>query len=262
MAKAIQKELHLRQNYLSNESLETIYFGGGTPSLLNVSILQNFLIAINKLFKVDKNPEITLEANPDDLSIKYLQGLRKIGFNRLSIGIQSFNDGMLKQINRKHNAQQAVQCVLNAQKVGFRNINIDLIYGLPGLTTSDWKQTLKKAFELNIQHISAYHLTIEPNTAFNHFNKRGMISLPSENESLQQFNMLINETEKKGFQHYEISNFALPGFHSKHNTSYWMQKKYLGVGPSAHSYNMISRQWNVSNNKIYIDNINSIIFIA
>lgn len=253
LLKALEQEIVSRRNYLNKETINTIYFGGGTPSILEIKELETILNLIHTNYSISNDPEITLEANPDDLKLSYLRQLKEIGFNRLSIGIQSFEDDKLKQLNRRHTADEAIDSIKNAQKVGFDNINIDLIYGLPGLSGVQWLKNLHKAFDLNIQHISAYHLGIEPKTAFSNFVKKGKIVLPKENESLEQFNILLEEMEKTGFIHYEISNFGKENFYSKHNTNYWLQQKYIGIGPSAHSFNLISRQWNIANNVKYIE---------
>ncbi len=254
---ALVKEIELRKNYLSDELIETIYFGGGTPSILDFRQINMLISAIYNNFKVNDNPEITLEANPDDLSLDCLQELMdNSSVNRLSIGIQSFHDEDLKLMNRRHSSVQAVESVQYAQKTGFTNISIDLIYGLPGLTSDKWISNLKRAFGLNIQHISAYHLTFEPGTLFHRYLNEGSISQPSEDESLKQFELLTSMAEKNRFIHYEISNFAKQGYFSVHNTNYWRQKKYLGIGPSAHSYDLNSRQWNISDNDKYIEGIN------
>jgi len=254
---ALVKEIELRKNYLDNELIETIYFGGGTPSILDIRQISLIISQIYNNFKVNDNPEITLEANPDDLGMDYLQGLMNgTPVNRLSIGIQSFYDDDLKLMNRRHNSLQAAESVKNAQKTGFSNISIDLIYGLPGMTTDKWISNLQQAFTLNVQHISAYHLTFEPGTLFYRFLSEGRLSRLSEDESLKQFKVLTSLAQKNRFIHYEISNFAREGYYAVHNTNYWRQKKYLGIGPSAHSYNYNSRQWNIADNKKYIDGIN------
>lgn len=253
--KAIIKEIELRRNYLDGESIQTIYFGGGTPSLLSIFEIEEILNTIFRNFKVEKNNEITLEANPDDLSKEFLIKLKSIGINRLSIGIQSFHDNDLKLMRRLHNSEQAIKSVHWAQETGFDNISIDLIYGLPQLSILDWDQNIQKALDLKIQHISAYHLTIEEKTLFHKLYKQNKIQIPTESESLDQFKLLKEKTAEKGFVHYEISNFALDGFLSLHNTNYWMNVKYLGLGPSAHSYNLTSREWNISNLPEYLDGI-------
>ena len=253
---ALVKEIELRKNYLDNETIKTIYFGGGTPSILDIPEINLIISTICNNFKVDDNPEITLEANPDDLSRKYLQEL--IGntlINRLSIGIQSFYDDDLQLMNRRHNSLKSTESVTYARKAGYSNISIDLIYGLPGMTTDKWKSNLMQAFKLNIQHISAYHLTFEPGTEFYRLLNEGILSQLPDDESLKQFEVLIKLAQKNGFIHYEISNFAKEGYYSMHNTNYWKQKKYLGIGPSAHSYNYISRQWNIADNKKYVEGV-------
>jgi oxygen-independent coproporphyrinogen-3 oxidase len=255
--KAVSMEIDLREDYLDNESIETIYFGGGTPSVLKIDELNFITEKIQQKFIVNDSAEITLEANPDDLDASYIYELKNNTLiNRLSIGIQSFNNVELKLMNRRHNARQARQSVIEAKKAGFTNISIDLIYGIPGMTTGGWTKNLSRAMDLGIAHISAYHLTFEPGTVFyKYLNERKLIA-PSEEESLRQYEILLNMAHKKKFIHYEISNFAREGCFSRHNTNYWRQKKYMGLGPSAHSYNIVSRQWNVSDNKKYIDSIN------
>ena len=252
---AILKEIDLQKEYLGNEIIQTIYFGGGTPSILKVNQIEKILNQINKQFNVDKNREITLEANPDDLSKDYLKSIKKLGLNRLSVGIQSFSDTDLQLMKRKHTVNQSISSVKSAQDIGFNNISIDLIYGLPDLSLENWNENINKAINLNIQHISAYHLTIEPNTLFHKYYKSQKLNLPNEDESLDQFRLLKEKTAEKGFLHYEISNFAVDGFISLHNTNYWMGVRYLGLGPSAHSYNLTSRQWNIQNLPIYLDEI-------
>ena len=250
--KALIGELKLQKEYLVNESIDSIYFGGGTPSVLVIKELDLILNEICKNYTVNPKAEITLEANPDDLDINYLKNLRNSGVNRLSIGVQSFIDNHLTRMKRRHNAQKAKETIQWAQNCGFNNISADLIYGLPQMPLSEWNYNLETLMSFNVQHISAYHLTIEPNTLFNKWVKQKSINLPSDSESTKQLKLLIKETKKKGFVHYEISNFALDGFFSKHNSSYWINEKYLGVGPSAHSYNLTSRQWNISNVQRYI----------
>ncbi|MDP4185338.1 MAG: radical SAM family heme chaperone HemW [Bacteroidota bacterium] len=249
-------EILLRKSYLSEEPVETIYFGGGTPSILPIQDIKTILSLINKTFRVCPDAEITLEANPDDLNPDYCNTLIQAGINRLSIGIQSFNDKDLKLMNRRHCAQDAVDSVKNAQKAGFNNISIDLIYGLPEMKLSDWLLNLDQAFALNIQHLSAYHLTYHENTVFHQYLKKGKIKAVPEDDSFAQFNLLIEQATRHKFIHYEISNFALPGYFSRHNSSYWQNKKYLGVGPSAHSFDGHSRQWNSSDNNAYLEALN------
>jgi oxygen-independent coproporphyrinogen III oxidase len=240
-------ELKLRKNFLTDRSIETIYFGGGTPSLLDAQWVGRLIEALKQEFSVLPNAEITLEANPDDLSFAYLVNLRNVGVNRLSIGIQSFNDNILTEMNRRHRSVQAVQAVSDAQKAGFDNISVDLIYGWPGLEMPLWQHELDKIFQMKIQHISCYHLTYHENTALWNKLQQKKIQEINEDDSVAQYNELVKMTSENGFLQYEISNFSLPGFQSKHNYSYWSQKQYLGLGPSAHSFNTESRYWNVSN---------------
>lgn len=247
--------MNLQRHYLGKESVQTIYFGGGTPSLLSVEQLEKILNALYKNFNIDKNIELTLEANPENLNIDYLKGLQSLGFNRLSIGVQSFNDEDLALMRRNHDVQTAFKSVYNAKKQGFKNISIDLIYGLPHLSLKKWEHNLNKIMDMDIQHISAYHLTIEPNTLFKKWYDQNKIHLPDDKTSLEQYQLLVEKTEENGFLHYEISNFAKDGFLSLHNTNYWMDIKYLGLGPSAHSYNLTSRQWNISNLQVYLGEI-------
>lgn len=245
--KAIISELLKRRDYLQGEKIETIYYGGGTPTILNNDELSLIQQIIKNNYSISDECEITIEANPDDLSEQKLSSLLEMGFNRLSIGTQAFDDKILKQLNRRHSANQSIEAVNMAQKTGFSNINIDLIYGIPGLENDHWKSEIDKAISLNINHISAYHLTVEPGTALEILIKKQKYPKLDEEIGMQQFDMLIEELEKAGYEHYEISNFAKPEQYSKHNTNYWQRKKYLGIGPSAHSYNLESRQWNTNN---------------
>lgn len=250
------KEVEIQKNYLENEKIETLYFGGGTPSVLAFYEIEKIINQLKKFHTIDQKAEVTLEANPDDLDKDYLKEIHSIGINRLSIGVQSFIDRDLKQMRRRHSAQKAVDIITQAQDIGFNNISADLIYGLPEMGMKEWEYNIDKLLELKIQHISAYHLTIEKNTLFYKWQKSKMLNLPSEVESKEQFEKLINKTTEGGFIHYEISNFGLDGYFSKHNTNYWKNKKYLGLGPSAHSYNQKSRQWNISNVTKYIELVN------
>ena len=254
---ALCKEIELQKDYLENEKISTIYFGGGTPSLLSVDSITHIINKLNNHFKIDSDVEITIEANPDDLNYEYLKQISQTAINRLSIGIQSFDDADLLFLNRLHSAQQASETIFNARKSGLNNISIDLIYGIPGLNDEKWKQNISKAIESGVQHISAYSLTVESNTAFDLFIKKGKINAPDDETALRHFNILCDEMNKNSFIHYEISNFCKQGFESKHNSNYWKQKKYLGLGPSAHSYNLKSRQWNISNLQQYIKDIDS-----
>ena len=251
MINALVKELQLRKGELQNETVETIYFGGGTPSLLTISETQLLLDTIYKNYKVIKKPEISLEANPDDLSEKRIHDLAKTRINRLSIGIQSFFDDDLKAMNRAHSAEEAKRSLSLAIR-HFDNITIDLIYGIPTMRNDRWVENLKIAFDTGVNHISSYALTVEPKTALDNFIKKGKYPPIDEDKALQHFDILIQETAKQGFIQYEISNFGLPEHFSKHNTSYWLGKSYLGIGPSAHSYNGTHRCWNVSNNAKYV----------
>jgi oxygen-independent coproporphyrinogen-3 oxidase len=255
MILALKNELLLRKDELKNEFVETIYFGGGTPSLLNTEELQLLLNTIYCNYNVNSNPEITLEANPDDLSEEKIIELSKTPINRLSIGIQSFFDDDLKFMNRAHSAEESKKCLKVALQY-FNNITIDLIYGVPNMTNKKWVKNLKIAFDFGVPHISSYALTVEEKTALDTFIKKGKVPPVDENLALEHFNILTEETEKRGFIQYEISNFGKPNYFSKHNTSYWLGENYLGIGPSAHSFNGAERAWNVSNNAKYISSIN------
>jgi len=257
MIDAILKEIGTQQKYLEGKTLETIYFGGGTPSLLNKEELTLIINTVSENFEIIENPEITLEANPDDLTIEKLKELKAVGINRLSIGVQSFFDEHLKWMNRAHSALESEACIKNAQEIGFQNITIDLIYGMPNLTDKQWEENIKKALSLNAPHISAYNLTVEKNTALAHFVKKGKYQPLSDEKGAKQFSYLIETLERNGFEQYETSNFAKDKLYSIHNSSYWRGKHYLGIGPSAHSYNGNSRQWNIANNKKYIDAISN-----
>ena len=253
MLAAIKKEISLKTNFLpEKETLQTIYFGGGTPSVLSINELAELLATIKQCFTIESDAEITIEANPDDLSDEYLAALQRLGFNRLSIGIQSFFDDDLKWMNRRHSAEEAMQSVRKAQKHGFGNINIDLLYGLPSMNNERWRRNLQYALELQIPHISAYHLSIEPRTVFGKRQAKGKMYTVSEEASVAQFDILLDTLQAAGYEHYEISNFARRGFRSSHNCSYWLQKPYIGVGPSAHSFDGKTRQWNINNNSRYI----------
>mgnify|MGYP001946180681 CR=1 FL=1 len=248
----ICKEIATRKEYLDTDKLETIYFGGGTPSLLSKEELKLILNTIKTEYTVISEAEITLECNPDDLNKEKLKELKSAGINRLSIGIQSFIGRDLLFMNRSHTIKQAVDSVKTAQELEFDNITIDLIYGIPNLSESEWKRNIKKALDLNVTHISAYCLTSEERTAMHHDIAKGKYELPSEDITTEQFNILIEMLAENGFEQYEISNFSKKGHVSKHNSSYWKQKHFLGVGPSAHSFNGKTRHWNVSNNARYI----------
>jgi putative oxygen-independent coproporphyrinogen III oxidase len=251
MLKAMVKELMMRKGELKNGKIETIYFGGGTPSLLTIKELQLLMEIIYNNYTVVGNAEITLEANPDDLSAEKIDALSKTKINRLSIGIQSFFDDDLQFMNRAHTAKESKNCLTEALPY-FDNITIDLIYGVPNMSNEKWLANLQTAFEFGVPHISSYALTVEEKTALHNFIKKGKVSPVDENLALQHFNSLVDEAEKQGFVHYEISNFGKPKYFSKHNKSYWQGLHYLGIGPSAHSFNGFERSWNVSNNSRYI----------
>jgi len=251
---ALIKELELRKETLQNQPIETIYFGGGTPSLLTNEELSMLINEVYNNFNVIDNPEITLEANPDDLPSKRLNELTNTRINRLSIGIQSFFEDDLQSMNRAHNSEEAKECLSMATRY-FNNITIDLIYGIPNMSVEKWNENLQTAFKFGVNHISSYALTVEPKTALDSFIKKGTYPPMDEELALKHFNYLITETKKQGFVHYEISNFGKPNYFSKHNTSYWQGKPYLGIGPSAHSFNENKRSWNVANNTRYIKSI-------
>jgi len=255
MINAIARELALRKNEV-NEVVESIYFGGGTPSLLNIEDLYFLIDAIHKNYRVSDIIEITLEANPDDLSKTKIIELSKTPINRLSIGIQSFYDDDLKMMNRAHSSEESGKCLSVATNY-FENITIDLIYGITNMSTDKWKQNLHKTFDFGISHISSYALTVEPKTALYNFIKTGKYPPLDENLASQHFDILVDETSAHGYVQYEISNFGKPDYYSKHNTSYWKGRAYLGVGPSSHSFNGKQRSWNVANNSKYLKGINA-----
>ncbi|MFT2009774.1 radical SAM family heme chaperone HemW [Pontibacter sp. 13R65] len=253
MVQAIQQELQLRQNYLQGQPVQTIYFGGGTPSLLSQQELTTILQTVGELFEVAADAEITLEANPDDLTPAKLQELRQAGINRLSIGLQSFHEPHLRLMNRAHTATESMQSVKDAQAAGFDNITVDLIYGIPAPDHSIWLQDLELLFSLQVQHVSCYALTIEPDTVFGRWSKKGTFIAPEDEFTAQQFEILLSHMKQHRFVQYEISNFCQLGFESRHNSNYWRGVHYLGIGPSAHSFNGPTRQHNVAHNKKYID---------
>lgn len=249
---AMHRELDDRHGYLGGEAVTTRYFGGGTPSLCKPEILKGLLDHAARLFDCTKVVETTLEANPDDLTEPYLAELREAGIDRLSIGIQSFDDGCLKLMNRRHTAAQAVDSVRAAQRAGFGNITVDLIFGVPGFGGDSLKRSLDTALSLGVQHISAYHLTVEPDTAFGRRAARGQFHTVDEEVSEAEFLAVHDTLTAAGFGHYEVSNYALPGYRARHNASYWHGVKYLGIGPAAHSFDGTARQWNVSSVDGYI----------
>jgi len=253
----ISKEIRLRKAYFNemNPTINTIYFGGGTPSILSANEINYLLDEIGKHFDLTNLQEVTLECNPDDLSPAKLRSLRATAINRLSIGIQSFSDDDLRLLNRVHTAEESISCVQYAQDAGFENLNIDLIYGLPGMDIKSWQKNLDQVDKLQVSHLSCYALTIEKRTAFHHFIQSGKM-IPSRNEHvIQQFEQLITWADSKEFVHYEISNFAQKGALALHNTNYWKGAQYLGIGPSAHSYNGMERSWNIANNAKYIQSL-------
>ncbi|WP_026712441.1 radical SAM family heme chaperone HemW [Flavobacterium daejeonense] len=261
MVLALAKEIVMRKSELldcarsdKDELVETIYFGGGTPSRLQILELRLLIDAIYEHYKVVENPEITMEANPDDLSEEYLIALKQIGINRLSIGIQSFFEDDLQMMNRAHNSVEAKKCLELATQY-FDNISLDLIYGIPGMSNEKWLQNIETALRFNIPHISSYALTVEPKTALNKLIQKGKIAEPKDEVASEHFMILVEMLEKNGFVHYELSNFGKPDFFSKNNSAYWLGKKYIGIGPSAHSYDGISRSWNIANNSLYIKSI-------
>jgi len=252
---ALLKEAEIRNNYLAEEAVSTIYFGGGTPTVLSPEEIKKILDGLFLLFTIDRNCEITIELNPDDIDIHYLKGLKDLGVNRISLGVQSWRDEDLKLLNRRHSSAQAEKALNFSFDAGFENVTIDLIYGIPGMSSSGWMANLDKTFSFNIKHLSAYHLTIEPGTTFGKMKEKGLLTEIDEEESASQFNILIEKSEKAGFIHYEISNFGKEGYFSRHNTNYWRQINYLGLGPSAHSFNNYSRQWNLKNVNSYINSV-------
>ena len=251
---ALVKELELRKDEFKNQMVETIYFGGGTPSLLTKDEIELIINSVYKNYKVIENPEITLEANPDDLSKEQVSSLANTEINRLSIGIQSFFEDDLKLMNRAHNAKEAKQCLDEATK-HFQNISVDLIYGIPGLSNERWIENIETVLSYNIPHISSYALTVEPKTALETFIKKGVIKNVDDDLAQEQFHILIEKLEAAGFVHYELSNFGKPEYFSKNNSAYWLGKPYLGIGPSAHSFNGNERGWNVRNNSKYIKSL-------
>jgi oxygen-independent coproporphyrinogen-3 oxidase len=252
---ALLREITLRKDYLKNENIETIYFGGGSPSLLEPSEIEIIYESLQHHFIIDPNVEFTLEANPDDINATKAKAWKQIGVNRLSLGVQSFHEEDLKWMNRAHSSDQSLRSIELARAEGFSNITIDLIYGAPTLSDENWRSNVDRAIKLKVPHLSCYALTVEPRTALEKMiatKKSGNIDA---DQQARQFLLLIEWLEGSGYEQYEISNFCLPGMRSRHNTSYWQQKKYLGLGPSAHSFNLESRQWNIANNALYISSL-------
>ncbi|WP_279136642.1 radical SAM family heme chaperone HemW [Parabacteroides johnsonii] len=252
---AVIREMQLRQEYIGGEPLDTIYFGGGTPSQLQQADFERIFKAIDCLFNISSCKEITLEANPDDMTPEYVASLRNLPFNRVSMGVQSFKEKDLHFLNRRHDREQALRAVGLCKENGIPNISIDLIYGLPGQTQEEWQENLNDAIHLEIPHISAYHLIYEEGTALYKLMEAGKVAPIEEELSVTLFSTLINRLAEAGYLHYEISNFARPGYFSQHNSSYWTGKKYIGIGPSAHSYDGESRQWNISSLPHYLEGI-------
>jgi len=252
---ALLKEISLQRNYMQQELINTIYFGGGTPSLLETADLLQILDQLYNSFDIDPQAEITLEANPDDISAGSLAGWKKAGINRLSIGIQSFFEKDLLWMNRAHNARQAKNCIVLAHGAGFYNLSIDLIYGTPGLTDKNWEENLTTALGFDIPHMSCYALTVEPGTALQKMITQHKKEPVDPEKQARHFILLMDRLQQAGYEQYEISNFARPGYRSQHNSSYWEGKKYLGLGPSAHSFDGVSRQWNIANNALYIQSL-------
>lgn len=254
MVLALAKEIVLRKDEFKNETVETIYFGGGTPSILQTSDLRLLIDTVFQNYKVEANPEITVEANPDDLTEQRIIELSNNLVNRLSIGIQSFFEDDLKLMNRAHNVEEAKKCLEIATQY-FDNITIDLIYGMPNMSNQKWLQNIETALSYNIPHISSYALTVEPKTALHKFIKQGVIPQLDDELAQEHFNLLVDKLEENGFIHYELSNFGKENYFSKNNSSYWLGKKYIGIGPSAHSYDGEKRGWNVSNNSLYLKSL-------
>lgn len=254
MLRAMRSELALRATELPGNKVTTIYFGGGTPSLLAAEEIHDLIGAVRQQFDVSPGAEITLEANPDDLAANRFNEFSAAGINRLSIGVQSFRDTDLKLMNRAHNADEALSSMKLASR-HFENISLDLIYGIPGLGMPAWKENLRTAVDLGVQHISSYALTVEPRTALKKFIEKGLIEQPSDEEAEEHFQYMVHFLQENGFVHYELSNFGKPGFFSRNNSAYWQGKPYLGIGPSAHSFDGVQRSWNLANNPKYIRSI-------
>ena len=254
---ALCKEIVLRKEYAGSAPIGTIYFGGGTPSTLTMEQLQKICGTIYSTHSVLPTAEVTIECNPDDLTPDFLAQLKQLPFNRISMGVQSFNDTQLKRLGRRHNAQKAREAVHNAREAGYNNISIDLIFALPGSTIAEWEHDLESAIELRPDHLSAYNLTYEEGTPLHRALERGDFAELGEEENVEQFQMLITKMKEAGYRHYEISNFALPGCESRHNSSYWNDTPYIGCGAAAHSYNGTSRQWNIADIQEYIKGMES-----
>lgn len=254
MVLALAKEIEMRKSEFQDEIVETIYFGGGTPSILSIEDLRFLIDEVYRNYKVVENPEITVEANPDDLTENRIIELSKNKVNRLSIGIQSFFEDDLKLMNRAHNAEESKKCLEIATQY-FDNISIDLIYGVPEMSNEKWLQNIETALSFGVPHISSYALTVEPKTALHSFIQKGIIPQPDDDVAQEHFQILVDKLSENGFIHYELSNFGKENYFSKNNSSYWLGKKYIGIGPSAHSYDGKNRGWNISNNSLYIKSI-------
>jgi oxygen-independent coproporphyrinogen-3 oxidase len=257
MVNALLLEMEQRRDYLQGETVESIYFGGGTPSLLDEAEINNLLNKIRELHPLAENPEITLEANPDDLTPEKLAALKNAGVNRLSIGVQSLHDHDLAYLKRAHDAQRAVECIEGARETGFHDLTLDLIYGIPGQSDEDWIRNLEKAAALGINHFSAYALTVEHRTALERMIEKGASQPVDEEQSARHFMLMQDWAQRQAFIPYEISNFAREGHFARHNSGYWKGMRYTGIGPSAHSFDGISRQWNIANNALFVKNINT-----
>lgn len=255
--KALCRELQERRHYIGNETVETIYLGGGTPSTLTIGQLRTICDTVYSTYPVSSSPEVTIECNPDDLTPEFLEQLRGLPFNRISMGVQSFNDEQLKRLGRRHSAEGARKAVRNARAAGYENISIDLMFALPGSTADEWLDDLKSAIDLKPDHLSAYNLMYEEGTPLHRDLCSGKITELGEEENVEQFGMLIDSMKAAGYRHYEISNFALPGKESRHNSSYWNDTPYIGCGAAAHSYNGTSREWNIADIKAYIEGMES-----
>lgn len=258
MIRAMKTDIRLRKDELQNKNLKSLYFGGGTPSILSADEINSLIDEVLKYFSFDSDIEVTLEANPDDLDKNFLKQLAQSPVNRLSIGTQSFFEEDLKLMNRAHNASEAEDSIKRAQDFGFENLSIDLIYGSPTSNMEIWKENLNKTIALEVPHISSYALTVEPKTALENWISKGKVASPGEEEQNKEFYYLSDFLKDNGFEHYEVSNFAKPGFYSRHNSAYWKYKEYLGIGPSAHSYNGFDvRSWNIANNQQYIKKLDA-----
>lgn len=252
MVNSLCAEMEIRAKAWEHEQFETIYFGGGTPSVLTSPQLDQLISQVKAHYKLSSSVEITMECNPDDCSLENLSSWKKLGVNRLSIGIQSFNDEQLKWMNRSHKAADSLNAVQNAKQVGFDELSLDLMYGLPNMSLKEWKGQLLQIIELNPEHVSAYCLTVEQKTVLSKWVKEGKLTVSNNDQQSEQFELLVSTLKEAGYEQYEISNFARNGHYSKHNTSYWKGSKYLGIGPSAHGYNRVERYWNQANNKAYM----------